>query len=234
MAIARAKMISERFGGRSAATGGKGSMRRKKFYTYNTAASRNVVEINRLMKKNSGSVIPDIESAYMMMDTGEVILFNSPKVELSTTANMCLLTGPSEKKHQNECIDELASFLIAMGNAADYEAYRSRVEQQCHHHPPEQIMEAAASKKSELGCSTDCMQFKRIHSISNDAYKFFKSPLNTITLCDTALLVEAVEQSFLQELYYGKVQLDPFGHVSNLMCCSAWNAFVLTHSHSRC
>ena len=143
MAIARAKMISERFGGRSAAIGGKGSMRRKKFYMssychHYTAASH--VEINRLMKKNSGSVIPDIESAYMMMDTGEVILFDSPKVELSTSANMCVLTGPSEKKHQNECIDELASFLIAMGNAADYEAYRSRVEQQCHHYPPEQIL----------------------------------------------------------------------------------------------
>ena len=190
MAIARAKMISERFGGRSAATGGKGSMRRKKFYTYDTVASRNVVEINRLMKKNSGSVIPDIESAYMMMDTGEVILFDSPKVELSTSANMCVLTGPSEKKHQNECIDELASFLIAMGNAAN--------------------MEAAASKKLELVCSADFIGY------------------------DTSLLVEAVEQSYLQELYYGKVQLDPFGHVSNLMCCSAWNAFVLTHSHSRC
>ena len=201
MAIARAKMISERFGGRSAATGGKGSMRRKKFYTssyrhHYTAASRNYVEINRLMKKNSGSVIPNIESAYMMMDTGEVILFDSPKVELSTNANMCVLTGPSEKKHQNECIDELASFLIAMGNAADYEAYRSRVEQQCHHHPPEQIMEAAASKKSELVCSTDSISY------------------------NTAWLVEAVEQSYLQELYYGKVLLDPFGHVSNLMYCS--------------
>ena len=182
MAIARAKMISERFGGRSAATGGKGSMRRKKYYTssyrhHYTAASRNDVEINRLMKKNSGSVIPDIESAYMMMDTGEVILFDSPKVELSTSANMCVLTGPSEKKHQNECIDELASFLIAMENAAD--------------------MEAAASKKSELVCSTDSISY------------------------NTAWLVEAVEQSYLQELYYGKVLLDPFGHVSNLMYCSA-------------
>lgn len=182
MAIARAKMIGERFGGRSAATGGKGSMRRKKFYTssyrhHYTAASRNYVEINRLMKKNSGSVIPNIESAYMMMDTGEVILFDSPKVELSTSANMCVLTGPSEKKHQNECIDELASFLIAMGNAAN--------------------MEAAASKKLELVCSADFIGY------------------------DTSLLVEAVEQSYLQELYYGKVQLDPFGHVSNLTCCSA-------------
>jgi len=206
MAIARAKMISERFGGRSAATGGKGSMRRKKFYTssyrhHYTAASRNYVEINRLMKKNSGSVIPNIESAYMMMDTGEVILFDSPKVELSTSANMCVLTGPSEKKHQNECIDELASFLIAMGNAAN--------------------MEAAASKKSELVCSISDMQFKRIHSVSNDAYEFFKSSRDDIISYDTALLVKAVEQSYLQELYYGKVQLDPFGHVSNLMCCIA-------------
>ena len=24
--------------------------------------------------------------------------------------------------------------------------------------------------------------------------------------------------------------IDPFGHVSNLMCCSVLNAFVLTHS----
>ena len=210
MAIARAKMISERFSGRSAATEGKGSMRRKKFYTYDTVASRNVVEINRLMKKNSGSVIPDIESAYMMMDTGEVILFDSPKVELSTSANMCVLTGPSEKRHQNECIDELASFLIAMGNAAD--------------------MEAAASKKSELVCSTDCMQFKRINSVSNYAYESFRSSREDIISHDTSLLVEAVEQSYLQELYYGKVQLDPFGHVSSLTYCSVLNAFVLTYS----
>lgn len=108
---ARAKMIAKRFGGASAATGGKGSIRRKKVVTNRSSTAQTDAKLGTTLKKLGATNIPGIEEVNFFKDDGKVIHFKNPKVQAAIAANTYIISGPSETKPLQELLPSIVSQL---------------------------------------------------------------------------------------------------------------------------
>ena len=108
---ARQKMIAKRFGGASSATGGKGSVRRKKKVTSRNSAAQSDVKLGAALKKLGATNIPGIEEVNLFKEDGKVIHFVNPKVQASIAANTYIISGPNETKPLQELLPNIVSQL---------------------------------------------------------------------------------------------------------------------------
>jgi nascent polypeptide-associated complex subunit beta len=97
IAEARQRMIARRFGGQSAATGGKGTVRRKHKAVHKTATSDDK-KLGSTLKKLGVTNIPAIEEVNLFTTDQKVIHFQNPKVQASIAANTYVVSGPNETK----------------------------------------------------------------------------------------------------------------------------------------
>mmetsp|Transcript_16831 Transcript_16831/g.34649 ORF Transcript_16831/g.34649 Transcript_16831/m.34649 type:complete len:161 (-) Transcript_16831:136-618(-) len=111
MAIARAKMIAKRFGGKSTSTGGKGSVRRKKKTVSRSAAAQSDAKLGTTLKKLGATNIPGIEEVNLFKEDGQVIHFQNPKVQAAIAANTYVISGPSEEKPLQELLPSIVQQL---------------------------------------------------------------------------------------------------------------------------
>ena len=98
IAAARQRMIARRFGGASAATGGKGTVRRKHKAVHKTATSDDK-KLGSTLKKLGVTNIPAIEEVNLFTTDSKVIHFQNPKVQASIAANTYVVSGPNETKN---------------------------------------------------------------------------------------------------------------------------------------
>lgn len=108
---ARAKMIAKRFGGVDPATGGKGSVRRKKKVASRSSAAQSDAKLGTTLKKLGATNIPGIEEVNFFKEDGKVIHFKNPKVQASIAANTYIISGPSETKPLQELLPSIVSQL---------------------------------------------------------------------------------------------------------------------------
>lgn len=111
IAEARQKMIAMRFGGASTATGGKGTVRRKKKAASRSTAAQSDVKLSAALKKLGATNIPGIEEVNFFKEDGKVIHFQNPKVQASIAANTYIISGPSETKPLQELLPNIVSQL---------------------------------------------------------------------------------------------------------------------------
>jgi len=111
MAEARARMVQKRFGGASAATGGKGTARRKKKSASRSSAAQSDVKLGAALKKLGATNIPGIEEVNLFKEDGKVIHFINPKVQASIGANTYIISGPSETKPLQDLLPSIVSQL---------------------------------------------------------------------------------------------------------------------------
>lgn len=111
IAAARQKMIAKRFGGKSSATGGKGSVRRKKKVTSRNSAVQSDAKLGAVLKKLGATNIPGIEEVNFFKDDGKVIHFVNPKVQAAIAANTYIISGPNETKPLQELLPNIVSQL---------------------------------------------------------------------------------------------------------------------------
>jgi nascent polypeptide-associated complex subunit beta len=114
IAEARAKMIAKRFGGAAGAataTGGKGSVRRKKKVSTRSGTAQSDAKLNTTLKKLGATNIPGIEEVNFFKEDGKVIHFKNPKVQASVHANTYIISGPSETKPLQELLPGIVSQL---------------------------------------------------------------------------------------------------------------------------
>ena len=112
MAAARQKMIAKRFGGGAAtATGGKGSVRRKKKVATRTTGAQTDAKLSAALKKLGATNIPGIEEVNLFKDDGKVIHFVNPKVQAAIAANTYIISGPSETKPLQDLLPSIVSQL---------------------------------------------------------------------------------------------------------------------------
>lgn len=89
IAAARASMIARRFGGKSTATGGKGTVRRKHKAVHKTATSDDK-KLGSTLKKLGVTNIPAIEEVNIFTNDSKVIHFQNPKVQASIAGKITL------------------------------------------------------------------------------------------------------------------------------------------------
>lgn len=106
IAAARERMIARRFGGKTTATGGKGSVRRKHKAVHKTATSDDK-KLGSTLKKLGVTNIPAIEEVNIFTMDGKVIHFNNPKVQASIAANTYVVSGPNETKSIEEMLPSI-------------------------------------------------------------------------------------------------------------------------------
>uniref|UniRef100_A0A7S2GUL5 Nascent polypeptide-associated complex subunit beta n=1 Tax=Helicotheca tamesis TaxID=374047 RepID=A0A7S2GUL5_9STRA len=111
MAEARQRMIAKRFGGASTATGGKGTVRRKKKAASRSSAAQSDVKLSAALKKLGATTIPGIEEVNLFKEDGKVIHFVNPKVQASIAANTYAISGPSEQKPLQDLLPSIVSQL---------------------------------------------------------------------------------------------------------------------------
>uniref|UniRef100_A0A6U3TT26 Nascent polypeptide-associated complex subunit beta n=2 Tax=Ditylum brightwellii TaxID=49249 RepID=A0A6U3TT26_9STRA len=111
MAEARQRMIAKRFGGASTATGGKGTVRRKKKAASRSSAAQSDVKLSAALKKLGATNIPGIEEVNLFKEDGKVIHFVNPKVQASIAANTYAISGPSELKPLQDLLPSIVSQL---------------------------------------------------------------------------------------------------------------------------
>mmetsp|Transcript_14091 Transcript_14091/g.17749 ORF Transcript_14091/g.17749 Transcript_14091/m.17749 type:complete len:164 (+) Transcript_14091:172-663(+) len=112
LAEARKRMIAMRFGGsKSTATGGKGSVRRKKKVASRSSAAQSDVKLSAALKKLGATNIPGIEEVNLFKEDGKVIHFVNPKVQASIAANTYIISGPSETKPLQDLLPSIVSQL---------------------------------------------------------------------------------------------------------------------------
>lgn len=111
MMAARQRMIEKRFGGKSSATGGKGSMRRKHKNASRASAGRDDAKLSTTLKKLGATNIPGIEEVNLFKEDGKVIHFVNPKVQANIQANTYIISGPSETKPLQELLPGIVSQL---------------------------------------------------------------------------------------------------------------------------
>ena len=110
---ARLKMIARRFGGASAATGGKGTVRRKHKAVHKTATSDDK-KLGSTLKKLGVTNIPAIEEVNLFTDDSKVIHFQNPKVQASIAANTYVVSGPNETKSLTEMLPGILNQVIRL------------------------------------------------------------------------------------------------------------------------
>mmetsp|Transcript_15993 Transcript_15993/g.22787 ORF Transcript_15993/g.22787 Transcript_15993/m.22787 type:complete len:168 (+) Transcript_15993:228-731(+) len=111
IAEARARMIAKRFGGSSVATGGKGTMRRKKKATSRSSAAQSDAKLGVALKKLGATNIPGIEEVNFFKEDGKVIHFVNPRVQASIQANTYIISGPNETKPLQDLLPSIVSQL---------------------------------------------------------------------------------------------------------------------------
>merc|ERR1712157_102157 len=104
--------IAMRFGGKSStATGGKGTVRRKKKAASRSSAAQSDVKLGAALKKLGATNIPGIEEVNLFKEDGKVIHFSNPKVQASIAANTYIISGPSETKPLQDFLPSIVSQL---------------------------------------------------------------------------------------------------------------------------
>ena len=103
IAAARQRMIARRFGGASASTGGKGTVRRKHKAVHKTATSDDK-KLGSTLKKLGVTNIPAIEEVNLFTSDQKVIHFQNPKVQASIAANTYVVSGPNETKNLTDML----------------------------------------------------------------------------------------------------------------------------------
>jgi len=111
IAEARARMIAKRFGGASVATGGKGTIRRKKKATSRSSAAQSDAKLGVALKKIGATNIPGIEEVNFFKEDGKVIHFINPRVQASIQANTYIISGPNETKPLQDLLPSIVSQL---------------------------------------------------------------------------------------------------------------------------
>jgi len=111
MAAARERMVSKRFGGKSASTGGKGSVRRKHKSASRSSSAQSDQKLTAALKKLGATNIPGIEEVNLFKEDGKVIHFVNPKVQAQITANTYIISGPSETKPLQDLLPSIVSQL---------------------------------------------------------------------------------------------------------------------------
>lgn len=107
----RKKMIAKRFGGASASTGGKGTVRRKKKSTSRSSAAQSDAKLGAALKKLGATNIPGIEEVNFFKDDGKVIHFVNPRVQASIQANTYIISGPNDTKPLQDLLPSIVSQL---------------------------------------------------------------------------------------------------------------------------
>merc|ERR1719343_78761 len=111
MAAARQKMIQKRFGGRNSATGGKGTVRRKKKAATRSSGAQSDAKLSAALKKLGATNIPGIEEVNLFKEDGKVIHFVNPKVQASIAANTYIASGPCDTKPLQDLLPGIVSQL---------------------------------------------------------------------------------------------------------------------------
>merc|ERR1712226_934423 len=111
MAAARQRMIAKRFGKSSTATGGKGTVRRKKKAASRSSGARDDAKLSTTLKKLGATNIPGIEEVNLFKEDGKVIHFVNPKVQASIAANTYIISGPSGTKPLQDLLPSIVSQL---------------------------------------------------------------------------------------------------------------------------
>ena len=126
MAAARQKMIAKRFGGAGSAsctaTGGKGSVRRKKKVVTRSSGAQTDAKLAAALKKLGATNIPGIEEVNLFREDGKVIHFVNPKVQASIAANTYIISGPSETKPLQDLLPSIVSQL-GMDNLSQLKSF---------------------------------------------------------------------------------------------------------------
>ena len=112
LAAARQRMIARRFGGASAATGGKGTVRRKHKAVHKTATSDDK-KLGSTLKKLGVTNIPAIEEVNLFTTDQKVIHFQNPKVQASIAANTYVVSGPNETKNLTDMLPGILNQVCA-------------------------------------------------------------------------------------------------------------------------
>lgn len=118
---ARERMIAMRFGKSSTATGGKGTVRRKKKAASRSSGARDDAKLSTTLKKLGATNIPGIEEVNLFKEDGKVVHFVNPKVQASIQANTYIISGPSETKPLQDLLPGIVSQL-GMDNLAQLQS----------------------------------------------------------------------------------------------------------------
>eukprot|EP00750_Incisomonas_marina_P004997 INCI13551.2.p1 GENE.INCI13551.2~~INCI13551.2.p1 ORF type:complete len:185 (+),score=41.51 INCI13551.2:69-557(+) len=124
-AAAKAKLAA-RFG-RSTRTGGAGSVRRKKKAVHK-ASSNEDKRLQGVLKKLQGNAVTGVEEANLFLNDGNVIHFESPKVQACIGARTFVISGRSETKPLAKLLPNILSQLGQ--DSMDWEALTSAMRQQ--------------------------------------------------------------------------------------------------------
>merc|ERR1711991_994380 len=84
-------------------TGGKGSVRRKKKAVHKTSSTDDK-RLQNTLKRLGVNNIPAIEEVNLFKENGQVIHFQSPKVQASIAANTYVVSGQCETKSLQELL----------------------------------------------------------------------------------------------------------------------------------
>ena len=110
MQAAREAMIAKRFGSdKGAATGGKGTVRRKHKAVSRASAADTDRKLGAALKKMGATVIPNIEEVNLFRDDGKVVHFVQPKVQASVQSNTYIISGNAETKALQELLPGIVS-----------------------------------------------------------------------------------------------------------------------------
>jgi nascent polypeptide-associated complex subunit beta len=124
---ARAKMIAKRFGAaQTTATGGKGTVRRKKKVASRSGTAQSDAKLSTTLKKLGATNIPGIEEVNLFREDGKVIHFVNPKVQASIAANTYVISGPSETKALQDLLPSIVSQL-GMDNLSQLQSMAAQV-----------------------------------------------------------------------------------------------------------
>lgn len=113
IAAARQRMIARRFGGASASTGGKGTVRRKHKAVHKTATSDDK-KLGSTLKKLGVTNIPAIEEVNLFTSDQKVIHFQNPKVQASIAANTYVVSGPNETKNLTDMLPGILNQVLLL------------------------------------------------------------------------------------------------------------------------
>jgi len=98
--------LRQKFGERSARTGGKGAFRRK-YKAVSKTATQDDKRLNSQLKKLNITQIPAIEEVNLFKDDGSVVHFTKPKVQAEISSNTYVVQGTHATKKLEELFPDI-------------------------------------------------------------------------------------------------------------------------------
>jgi len=98
--------LKEKFGDRSARTGGKGAVRRK-YKAPSKTATQDDKRLNSQLKRLNVTQIPAIEEVNLFKEDGTVVHFTKPKVQAEISSNTYVVQGEHATKKLEELFPDI-------------------------------------------------------------------------------------------------------------------------------